>query len=149
MLRHDVNSKCDDWDLHLPLAEFAHNNATSSATGETPFFICYGQHPRTPLSSAVDLEHELRDKHPSVSAFVQERVGIVRHAQAAMESAGQRMKAQTDSKRKALTFKVGDLVSLCTKHLGVYTLPSKKKAVPKVAGPLHRSEGGQRCCLHA
>ena len=38
------------------------------------------------------------------------------------------------SVKKALTFKVGDLVSLRTKHLGVSTLPSKK-LFPKWLGP--------------
>ena len=45
MLRHFVNkSTYDNWDENLPLAEFAHNNAKSSATGYTPFYICYGKH---------------------------------------------------------------------------------------------------------
>ena len=35
MLRHHTNSRprYDDWDLQLPLCEFAHNNARNSATG--------------------------------------------------------------------------------------------------------------------
>ncbi|GJP31867.1 hypothetical protein CLOM_g15491 [Closterium sp. NIES-68] len=35
------------WDLHLPILEFAYNNATHAATGQTPFFICYGRNPLT------------------------------------------------------------------------------------------------------
>ena len=52
----------------------------------------------------------------------------------AMESARQRMLAQTDGKRRELTFKVGDQVSLKTKHLGISTLPSRK-SFPKWMGP--------------
>ncbi|GJP35916.1 hypothetical protein CLOM_g20457 [Closterium sp. NIES-68] len=36
------------WDLHLPVLEFAYNNATHAATGQTPFFLCYRRHPLTP-----------------------------------------------------------------------------------------------------
>ncbi|GJP33665.1 hypothetical protein CLOM_g18188 [Closterium sp. NIES-68] len=36
------------WDLHLPVLEFAYNNATHAATGQTSFFLCYGRHPLKP-----------------------------------------------------------------------------------------------------
>ena len=39
MLRHYVNARHDNWDKLLPIVEFAHNNAYSSATGSTPFFV--------------------------------------------------------------------------------------------------------------
>ena len=32
MLRHSANLKYDNWDLHLPLAESAHRNASTTAT---------------------------------------------------------------------------------------------------------------------
>jgi len=44
-LRIYVNYQQDDWCSLLPLAEFAYNNATHSATGVTPFFANYGFHP--------------------------------------------------------------------------------------------------------
>ena len=57
------------------------------------------------------------------------------HAQKAMEAARQRMAAQADQHRQELTFQVGALVSLKTKHLMVNTLPSKK-LFPKWVGPM-------------
>lgn len=36
----------DDWLDHLPLAEFAYNNAPHSASGMSPFFANYGYHPQ-------------------------------------------------------------------------------------------------------
>lgn len=134
MLRHYTNARQDDWDMHLPLVEFAHNNAYSSVTGSTPFFVCYGKHPRTPMSMAVDRDQSLRKQFPSVSKFVAERQEIVRLARAAMESARQRMEVQANLNRRDLVFAEGNLVSLKTKHLGINTLPSRK-LFPKYLGP--------------
>lgn len=134
MLRHYVNARHDNWDKLLPIVEFAHNNAYSTATGSTPFFICYGKHPRTPMQEVIDLARQQWKDNPaacsthfrSVDQFVADRQNIVRHARASMESARQRMMAYENKKRKPLTFEVGDQVSLKTSHLGISTLPSKK-----------------------
>ncbi|GJP75082.1 hypothetical protein CLOP_g5577 [Closterium sp. NIES-67] len=45
LLRAACKDKISKWDLHLPVLEFAYNNATHAATGQTPFFLCYGRHP--------------------------------------------------------------------------------------------------------
>ena len=118
MLRHYVNAKHDDWDILLPIVEFAYNNAYSTVTGSTPFFICYGKHPRTPMQEVIDLaRQQWKDnpaecsKHfPSVDKYVADRQAIVRLAQASMHAAQQRMQAYTDLKRRDLVFKVGDQV---------------------------------------
>ena len=134
MLRQYVNARYDNWDELLPVVEFAHNNAYSTVTGSTPFYICNGYHPRTPMQEVIDLARkQWKDdwkkcsaKFPSVNAFVADRQKIVQLAQAGMESARQRMIAQENPKRKKLTFEKGDQVSLKTSHLGISTLPSKK-----------------------
>ena len=134
MLRHYVNAKHDDWDKLLPVVEFAHNNAYSTATGSTPFFICYGKHPRTPMQEVIDLARKqwhddpaaCSAQFPSVDQYVADRQAIVKLAQAGMHAARRRMMSYMDSRRKALTFQVGDQVSLKTSHLGISTLPSRK-----------------------
>ena len=45
-----VSHRQDDWDEILPPCEFAIHNSNQSSTGETPFFLNYGQHPLTPAS---------------------------------------------------------------------------------------------------
>ena len=50
-LRAFANGRKDDWDVWLPYAVFAINNAASTLGGDlTPLFIGRGQHPRLPLS---------------------------------------------------------------------------------------------------
>ncbi|CAI7863423.1 unnamed protein product [Closterium sp. NIES-54] len=53
LLRAACKDDIDKWDLHLPMLEFAYNNAKHAATGETPFFLCYGRHPLTPQQLTV------------------------------------------------------------------------------------------------
>ncbi|GJP80497.1 hypothetical protein CLOP_g10703 [Closterium sp. NIES-67] len=48
LLRAACKDDISTWDLHLPVLEFAYNNATHAATGQTPFFLCYGRHSLTP-----------------------------------------------------------------------------------------------------
>ena len=43
-LRMFVSQRQDDWVDWLPMAEFAHNNNTHSATKQTPFFLNSGRH---------------------------------------------------------------------------------------------------------
>ncbi len=38
----------DNWIDHLPMAEFAMNNAPSASTGHTPFYVNRLRHPRLP-----------------------------------------------------------------------------------------------------
>ncbi|GJP70016.1 hypothetical protein CLOP_g1010 [Closterium sp. NIES-67] len=48
LLRAACKDEISKWDLHLPVLEFAYNNATHADTGQMPFFLCYGRHPLTP-----------------------------------------------------------------------------------------------------
>ena len=52
-LRSFVNHRQTDWDVVLPLCQFAINNSYQSSVGESPFFLNSGHHPLTP-SSLVD-----------------------------------------------------------------------------------------------
>ena len=47
-LRSFVGPVHDNWDDRLSLAEFAMNNSKSASTGASPFFLNYGEHPRSP-----------------------------------------------------------------------------------------------------
>ena len=52
----------DDWVRLLPIAEFADNNSTASATGVTPFFANKGFHPRISFSPPADAGSTARER---------------------------------------------------------------------------------------
>ena len=49
-LRHFIDGDHRNWEDLLPMAAFAMNNAKSSTTGETPFYLNHGTHPHTPVT---------------------------------------------------------------------------------------------------
>jgi hypothetical protein len=50
MLRCYVNAVHDDWDQHLPLVEFAYNNAYHESVRSTPVRLNYGEDPHVPAA---------------------------------------------------------------------------------------------------
>ena len=104
MLRHYMNNRYDHWDVQLPFVEFAHNNVPSSATGMSPFYVCYGRHPDTPMTAVIESanaawEADYQESKHFLTAdkIIADSQAIVRAAQAAMESASQRMAKQDSS----------------------------------------------------
>lgn len=128
MLRHFVSPTQDDWDLRLPCCEFAVNNAWNAATGNTPFFLNHGDHPRSPVSSDVYCNL------PGAKSF-EERVNeAIARARNCMAAAAERMKKNADEKRRELHFEVGDKVLLSTKNLKL-ALVGTPKMKAKFVGP--------------
>ncbi|GJP84341.1 hypothetical protein CLOP_g14407 [Closterium sp. NIES-67] len=64
LLRAACKDEISKWDLHLPVLEFAYNNATHAATGQTPFFLCYERHPLTPQKPTISATETLRPPTP-------------------------------------------------------------------------------------
>ncbi|QRV79946.1 Retrotransposable element Tf2 protein [Ceratobasidium sp. AG-Ba] len=53
-LRHYVAYKQDNLAGILPMAEFAYNNSVNASTNQTPFYSCYGFHPRFSIGQQAD-----------------------------------------------------------------------------------------------
>ena len=53
VLRCYVTACQTDWDLLLPLCEFALNSTKSASTGYTPAMVLYGREPVLPVEHAV------------------------------------------------------------------------------------------------
>jgi hypothetical protein len=94
MLRHYVSPSQDDWDLKLPCAEFAVNNALKAATGFTPFYLNYGRHLRSP--SAVIMDTNL----PAANEFVEGLNKSLARAKDSLHAAQTHMKKNADAHRR-------------------------------------------------
>ena len=49
MMRAYMEDHVEDWNLLLPLIEFALNTSINKGTGYTPFFLHFGHHPIYPI----------------------------------------------------------------------------------------------------
>jgi hypothetical protein len=129
VLRHYVSPTCDDWDEYLFAAEFAVNNAVSKSTTFTPFYLCYGEHPPTPLTC------ELRTSDPSTAdqlvTRIQESIALTKRY---LLDAQSRQKQYADARRRPCTFKLGDKVLLSAKNIHL-KVRKVTKLFPKYIGP--------------
>ena len=55
-----TRSDQDTWDELIAMAEFAMNNSKNSSTQETPFYLNYGRHPKSPLALGVEIRKPLK-----------------------------------------------------------------------------------------
>lgn len=120
MLRHYVNPRQDDWDTLLPLLEFAVNNSWQESIQNTPFYLTYGRHPRTPSSLNLPTDNPAADNH------VQNIADAVKRAKVWLEAARQRQKVYAEQKRSFVEFEVGDEVLLSTEIIPLKNVGTRK-----------------------
>lgn len=128
VLRHFVNEQHNDWDSLLPLVCFAINNAKSAATGETPFYLNYGAHPRGPNTVWAPT-----GRLPVLDAVFRGMHGTLESVKKRYAAAQDRMKAYADKGRCEHDFKPGDKVMLHTKNLSFKQ--GVRKLSPQYIGP--------------
>jgi len=128
-LRHFINSRQDDWDEYLDLAEFAMNDSVNPSTGYTPFYLAFGFNPSSPLDTAVG-----NVLVPAAQSSVTDMTDALEHARAKLQEARVRMAAQANAHRRDVSFSVGDKVRLTTANL---SLPSSlsRKLTARFVGP--------------
>ena len=81
----------DDWSEWLASAEFAYNNRQHSSTGQSPFYLEYGYHPRTPLT--IDNPNT---NNPAVNDFTTRYTLARKSASQALEDTATTMKRYAD-----------------------------------------------------
>ena len=68
MLRAYVGKHQNDWDERLGMVEFAYNNSMHILFGHTPFYLCYGKHPVSP----VNLVSHVESNNEATDSFLQQ-----------------------------------------------------------------------------
>ena len=129
-LRTFADGEQAQWANHLPLAEFAYNNARHSTTGESPFYLMYGYHP--------EIHYEVEDNSTVEGVpAAKERVRWLHETRnllsQRLESAAAQQAKYYNRKHKPMSYAIGDLVMLSTKNLK-QKRPSKKLS-HKFVGP--------------
>ena len=130
MLRAFVHPRQDDWEEYLPLVEFAYNNSKQASTKFTPFYLNYGRHPVTPISSALQVDSAM----PAVDKWLQQLKDAQEQAEKHILHAQETMKTQVDKKRRIQKFSEGDLVLLDRRELKLPGALTKKFSAPYI-GP--------------
>ena len=129
-LRCYSNADQNNWAKILPLAEFAYNNSTHSATGQPPFFLMYGYHPKMQYEVEGDsIQGRVPAAYERVKSLLHYRKEMEEHLRIAVASYSKYYN-KTHTPRE---FKVGELVMLSTKNLK-QKRPSKKMS-HKFVGP--------------
>ena len=94
------------WDIHLPLIEFAYNNSYHASIEMAPYEALYGTKYISPLC------WEVRERHltgPELVQITSEKVPII---QQRLRMAFSRQKSYADPRRKDVSFSAGDMVFL-------------------------------------
>ena len=104
MLRAYAQDMGDDWARWLPALEFAYNDSQVRTTGQTPFFLEYGQHPATPLAMELG---ELPD-----SQTLRDMQKAIRSARKRLVEVTEREAAAENTRRRAINLAPGEWVYL-------------------------------------
>ena len=121
MLRMFVSPYHDDWDLFLPLVEFAYNSSKHASSHHSPFELNYGFIPDDPLSAMAksaglpSASRSALSEHsaPDLLALLRDRLD---HAKACLAEAQASQAAQYNKSRRSGTFTVGDKVKILRSH---------------------------------
>jgi hypothetical protein len=140
MLRACVLSYGTKWEDRLPFAEFSYNNSYQASLQMAPFKALYGCKCRTPLNWSETGESQIFG--PDIIKEAEEQVQLIRNG---LKAAQSRQKSYTDSKRRSVTFNVGDFSYLRVTPLkGMQRFHVKGKLAPCYIGPFkileHRGE---------
>ena len=101
-----ANHKPNEWHNYIALAEIAYNSSTHSATGFSPFFIVYNQHPYLPLDF---LPPVIETRNDASSQLLNDQRTILETTHQNLLRARDNMQ-KSAPQRKPSNLNVGDLV---------------------------------------
>jgi hypothetical protein len=128
-----ANEVGKDWDLFLPLFEFAYNSSTSASTGKSPFLLNYGMEPAKPIDIELAGTPSVKAGTAEQTASAIARANEIAKVQVA--KAQQRMKKYADKHRQDLQLEVGQRVLLSSENIAMPNLLGSYKFNDKWIGP--------------
>jgi hypothetical protein len=131
MLRACALQDQSGWDKRLPYAEFSYNNSYQASLKMSPFQALYGRRCRTPLQ--WDQPGEKQVFGLDILLEAEENIKMVREN---LKIAQSRQRSYADTRRRELSFEVGDFVYLKVSSIrGVRRFGVKGKLAPRYVGP--------------
>src|SRR6187551_1451454 len=119
------------WEKSLCYAEFSYNNSYQKSLQMSPFEALYGRKCRTPLYWSETGESQVFG--PEILQEAERQVQIIREN---LRTAQFRQKSYADTRRRELTFEVGDYVYLRVSPIrGLRRFKVKGKLSPRFIGP--------------
>jgi hypothetical protein len=130
MLRACALQDQSGWDKRLPYAEFSYNNSYQASLKMSPFSTLYGRSCRTSLQ--WDQPEEKQVFGPDIWLKAEENIKMVRENLKITQS---RQQSYADTRRRELSFEVGDFVYLKVSLIrGVRIFGVKGKLAPRYVG---------------
>jgi len=125
----------DDWAKLLPMAEFADNNALSSATSSTPFFLNKDFHPRMSFEPDVIEYGSSRERLQAAKAEnISENMNkTLKFARESLAKTREQMMKQANKHRKEVDYEAGSKMFLNERN--IVTARPSKKLDDKMLGP--------------
>ena len=131
MLRACALKYGKSWDKSLPYAEFSYNNSYQASLKMAPFEALYGRRCRTPLNWSETGESQVFG--PEILQEAERQVRVIREN---LKTAQSRQKSYADTRRRELTFEIGDYVYLKVSPIrGLRRFKVKGKLSPRFIGP--------------
>ncbi|GFY96672.1 hypothetical protein Acr_11g0009780 [Actinidia rufa] len=107
MLRLCVLDFQGNWEMHLPLVEFAYNNSFHASIGMAPYEALYGRKCRSPICWTEVGERQMLG--PEIVQLTTDKIKVI---QQRLQTAQSRQKSYADIRRRELEFEEGDHVFL-------------------------------------
>jgi hypothetical protein len=121
------------WDKRLPYVEFSYNNSYQAIQKMSPFQALYGRNYRTPLH--WDQPGERQVFGPDILLEAEENIKMVREN---LKTSQSRQWSYDDTRRRELSFEVGDYVYLKVSPIrGTKRFAVKGKLAPRYIEPYH------------
>ncbi|XP_065873647.1 uncharacterized protein [Euphorbia lathyris] len=136
MMRACVLNFQGDWDMYLPLIEFAYNNSFHSSIGMAPYEALYGRPCRSPVCWDVEGMRQLEG--PELVQETVEKIDVVKKC---LKAAQERQKIYADQHRREMEYGVGDKVFLkVSPWKGILRFGRRGKLSPRFIGPYKITE---------